>query len=138
MSAVIDSWISDDRVRNHTQPESNARIDQKTRSNIELYRGRSRTLIARRIAELDQEWDVERILEANASLLALSGVVLGATVNKKWLFLSGAVLGFFFLHATQGWCPPLPLLRARGVRTRGEIDEEKFALLQMLENSPSN
>ena len=36
---------------------------------------------------MDHEWDVERVLEVNASTLALSGLVLGVTVNKKWLLM---------------------------------------------------
>jgi hypothetical protein len=28
----------------------------------------------------------------------------------------------------QGWCPPVPLFRPFGVRTRQEIDAERFAL----------
>jgi hypothetical protein len=38
------------------------------------------------------------------------------------------VLGFFAQHAIQGWCPPLPLFRKLGYRTRKEIDKEKYAL----------
>jgi len=38
-------------------------------------------------------------------------------------------------HGLQGWCPPLPLLRRLGIRTRGEIDREKYALKVRLENS---
>jgi hypothetical protein len=82
----------------------------------------------RRIAQLEQEWDVERTLEANAGTLALTGAVLGTTVNRKWFGLTGVVLGFLFQHATSGWCPPLPVLRKLGVRTQAEIDQEKFAL----------
>ena len=32
------------------------------------------------------------------------------------------------LHATHGWYPLLPLLRRLVVRTRDEIDRERFAL----------
>jgi hypothetical protein len=32
------------------------------------------------------------------------------------------------MHAVQGWCPPVPVLRKMGIRTRSEIDREKFAL----------
>jgi hypothetical protein len=138
MNSMTESWTSNDRVRRNTRPESNARIDEQTRYNIERYRGESAGVIARRIDELNREWDIERVLEANASALAFSGVLLGATVDRKWLLLSGAVLGFLFLHATQGWCPPVPLLRARGVRTQGEIDEEKFALREMMGTSTRN
>ena len=42
--------------------------------------------------------------------------------------LPALVTGFLFQHAVQGWCPPVPLFRRMGVRTRPEIDREKFAL----------
>ena len=77
---------------------------------------------------LDKEWDIERVLEVNASTLALTGLILGLTKNRKWLFLLGIVLPFLLQHGLQGWCPPLPLLRRLGIRTRGEIDREKYAL----------
>jgi len=38
------------------------------------------------------------------------------------------VLSFLFQHAVQGWCPPVPVFRRMGVRTRKEIDREKYAL----------
>ena len=68
------------------------------------------------------------MLEANASSLALTGVVLGVLKNRAFLLISGGVLGFLLMHALQGWCPPVPLLRKLGVRTRSEIDREKFGL----------
>jgi hypothetical protein len=37
-------------------------------------------------------------------------------------------MGFLLLHGVQGWRPPVPVLRRIGVRTRSEIDREKFAL----------
>ena len=36
--------------------------------------------------------------------------------------------GVSVMHGLSGWCRPLPLLRNLGVRTRSEIDVEKFAL----------
>lgn len=84
--------------------------------------------IPRRLRELDEEWDIERALEANAATLAFAGSVLGATVNRKWLFLPMAVTGFLLQHAVQGWCPPLPLLRRLGFRTVREIEAERDAL----------
>lgn len=117
----------ENRVRRHTAPAACERIDAKTRQNIRHHASHPAGM-DRRIAELEHEWDVERTLEANASTLALTGAVLGTTVNKKWFWLTGGVLGFLFQHATSGWCPPLPLLRKLGFRTRSEIDREKFAL----------
>ncbi len=40
----------------------------------------------------------------------------------------GLVTGFFFQHALQGWCPPLPILRRMGFRTSADINEERNAL----------
>lgn len=68
------------------------------------------------------------MLEMNASALAFTGVMLGLFVNRKFFAIPCIVLPFLFQHAVQGWCPPIPFLRRRGVRTRREIDAEKFAL----------
>ena len=35
--------------------------------------------------ELDQEWDIERAIQLNASAIAFTGIILGATVDKRWL-----------------------------------------------------
>lgn len=85
-------------------------------------------LIRKRIRKLDKEWDIERVLETNMSILALTGLTLSLFASRYWLLLPGAVLLFFLQHAVQGWCPPIPLFRALGVRTRPEIDREKYAL----------
>jgi hypothetical protein len=120
-----------DRVRSHTKPETLRKIDIATDAMIQFYRSRPKTAILDRIKELEREWDIERILETNASALALAGVVFGIFSSKKWLLLSGAVCGFLLQHAIQGWCPPIPALRKMGVRTLNEINREKFALKAM-------
>ena len=122
-----------DRVRHSTAPEVNREIDRRTNNNIRRYANSSEEVIHRRIEELDQEWDIERTLEVNASALALSGLLLGVTVNRKWLALPGVVLSFLLQHGLQGWCPPLPMLRKMGIRTRSEIDREKYELRALLE-----
>ena len=79
-------------------------------------------------AELDREWDVDRLMESNICLLLFLGVSLGLSVSRKWLLLPALALPFLFQHSVQGWSPVLPLIRRLGVRTRGEIDKEKYAL----------
>jgi len=117
-----------DRVRAHTCEKTNAEIDEKGRRNVHAAaKGPARELSSR-ISKLDQEWDVERVLETNASILALTGTILGLTVNRKFFAIPCAVLAFLLQHALQGWCPPLPILRKFGIRTQREIDEEKYAL----------
>src|SRR6266571_6641136 len=84
--------------------------------------------IARRLCELDAEWDIERAIEANASTLAFAGIVLGAKGSRSWLLLSALVTAFLLQHALQGWCPPVPVLRRLGFRTAHEIERERQAL----------
>ena len=118
----------EDRVRAHTAPEVNARIDDEMRDRLFAYSTCTDAEISARISELDREWDIERYLEIMAPTFALTGLALGFTRDRRWLLLSGGVLSFLVQHAIQGWCPPLALLRRRGVRTRGEIDAERYAL----------
>ena len=118
-----------DRVRANTSEEVNARLDREMRERVESYAARGEAEITRRIWELDREWDMERLLETNASALAGVGVGLAAaTGSRKWLIVPGVVLSFLFQHAVQGWCPPVPVFRRLGVRTREEIDRERYAL----------
>lgn len=117
-----------DRVRANTATEINAKIDRKITESVRFYSGKSEDKITQRIHDLEREWDMERLLETNASALAFTGLVLGVIRNSKWLFLPGIVLPFLLQHAVQGWCPPVPLFRRLGVRTREEIEREKFAL----------
>jgi hypothetical protein len=117
-----------DRVRAKTAPRVNEFIDDRTVEHLCNYVGQSNAAISQRIEELDREWDIERWLETNASSLAFTGLALGITVNRKWFWLPALVLPFLLLHATHGWCPPVPLLRRFGVRTRSEINAEKYAL----------
>jgi hypothetical protein len=128
-SNQIDAGVtSGDRVRRSTPSHLNREIDRQTDRNIRRYIGANREIIRNRIYQLDKEWDIERVLEVNASSLALTGLVLGLTVNKRWLALPGIVLAFLLQHGLQGWCPPVPILRRLGLRTRREIDREKYAL----------
>jgi hypothetical protein len=77
---------------------------------------------------------MERVLETNASALALGGLLLGLFVNRKFFVIPFFVLTFLLQHATQGWCPPVPMFRRRGIRTRKEIDTEKFAIKALRED----
>ena len=130
-----------DRVRANTSDEINQQIDRRIADSIAHYSGSSKSEIDRRIIELEREWDIERWLEMNASALAFAGLILGMTRGKRWLILPSIVLPFLFQHAVQGWCPPVPIFRRLGVRTREEIDREKYALKALrgdFENVRSN
>lgn len=115
------------RVPDHTDPAVNARILDETAHRV-LHYAAHREGIDRRLRQLDREWDIERLLEANAAALAFLGIVLGTVSDRRWFRLSAAVTVFLFQHAVQGWCPPIPVLRRLGVRTSREIEVERIAL----------
>lgn len=117
-----------DRVNRHTVDHVNRRIQQRTEDSIAYYRAHPGE-IGQRLEELDQEWDIERSLEANAASLMLIGSALALTVSRKFFALPVLVSGFLLQHALQGWCPPLPILRRMGFRTAAEINREREALL---------
>ena len=102
-------------------------IRQQIEQNVHRYAAEP-SEIAHRLRELDQEWDIERAIEANAAGIAFTGVLLGAFVNLWWLLLPALVTLFLFQHALQGWCPPVPILRRLGFRTSYEIELERNAL----------
>ena len=127
-SMRINNESEGDRVRRHTSAEKLEQIEEQLERNVRFHGARSEEEISDRISELENEWSMERYLDTNASVIGLTSAVLGLTVNRAWLLLTAAVSGFLLQHAIKGWCPPVPVFRNMGVRTRGEIDREKFAL----------
>ena len=119
-----------DRVPRHTSEDINRRIQQDIRTSVRHYAQHTHE-IPRRLRELREEWDIERAIEANASALAFTGTVLGATGDRRWFALPALVTAFLFQHAIQGWCPPVPVLRRLGFRTAHEIEQERTALMAL-------
>ena len=118
---------TDNRIRSHTAPEINRRIDLAIEESVR-YHAMHPERIDQRLFELEREWDIERALEANAAALAVAGVLMGLMGRRAFYWLPGVVGGFLLQHALSGWCPPVPLLRRLGFRTAGEIHREKYAL----------
>jgi hypothetical protein len=116
-----------DRVRCRTADGVLADLDQRLEERVARYRDADDAEIARRLRELDEEWDIERVLIVNASTLAGLGV-LGGTMRRQVLAFPLLVTGFLLQHGLQGWCPPLAIFRRRGIRTRREIDLERYSL----------
>ncbi|HEY1186102.1 MAG TPA: hypothetical protein VGE74_00535 [Gemmata sp.] len=116
------------RVPEHTADHVNQQIRERTRRNVERVAAQGREAIDRRLRELDEEWDVERTLEANAATITAVGSGLALLVDRRFALVPLVVGSFLLQHAVQGWCPPLPVFRRMGARTQTEIDEERAAL----------
>lgn len=99
------------RVEQHTDGAINDAIRRRTEQRIASVGRQGEAEMNRRLEELDQEWDMERTLEAKAATLALVGLGLGACVNRRFFILPAVVPGFLLQHAVQRWCPSVPIFR---------------------------
>lgn len=118
-----------DRVRANTWPPINERVDRGIQLRLrQAAAWHTPDELSDQIAALDMEWDFERVVEAEASLAGLLGLVLGATVDRRFLAVPAIVAVMLLVHASQGWYPLLPIFRRLGVRTRHEIDRERFGV----------
>lgn len=116
------------RVFLRTDPTINADIRNQTLRNLNIFKNCNPEEVTERIRKLNNEWDTERVLEVNASMLVVLSSYLGIKTSRIWFLLTGAVGVFMLQHAFFGWCPPIPLIRKWGVRTAEEITSEKIAL----------
>lgn len=115
------------RVTEHTAQKVNWQLRHQSEANV-LHCALRPEHIPHRLHDLDQEWDIERAIEANYAVVNMVGVALSA-VNRKWLLLPAIAGGFMIMHTVSGWCPPVPIFRRLGFRTAREIEKERLALL---------
>jgi hypothetical protein len=116
------------RVSENTADSINLKIGRQIEDSVAYHASAGPTAIQQRLEELDKEWDIERVLEANAGGVALVAVLLGLLGNRKFFLFPAVVGGFLLQHAVQGWCPPLPIFRRLGIRSMEEINRERYAL----------
>ncbi|MGN6582993.1 MAG: hypothetical protein ACTHJV_04735 [Rhizobiaceae bacterium] len=112
------------RIRRNSASQA---IQRSMESRLSLYVDHP-DRINRRLSELDREWDVEQVLQTKAGSIGIIGAILAATVDRKWLALPAIAGGFLLLQSLSGSSPPVAVLRHLGVRTRREIEQERYAL----------
>jgi hypothetical protein len=117
-----------ERVALSTPEGLNVRIRRQIEANVDKLASAGPSEIDRRLAQLDEEWDVERIIEVLAPTGTLVWLAMGLRVKRKLLAIPVLIQGFVLFHALKGWLPPLALLRWLGFRTTAEIDQERNAL----------
>lgn len=131
-----------DLVREHTSEASNRRIDLQTQEELDAVSDDADTIRAR-LAELDDEWNVDRALMLNFAILGgLSATLAMRSLARRgklggWGAMFFTQIGFLAHHAIRSWCPPMPVFRRLGFRSAREISAERVALesqLQLLES----
>jgi hypothetical protein len=108
--------------------KATTRIQARTLHDVTSYFDASDDTLSERIQELENEWNLERTIEANAAGLALIGLALGVAADRRFLLLTLLASGCLLQHAISGWCPPLPALHRLGIRSAAEIQHEILAL----------
>ena len=136
-----------DRVRGHTAPAVNQRIDERTEASLAFHSHAPPWAIRRRLADLDREWTVDRVLMANFALVGGAMFLLAArrALGRRRLrrrprwngFLTGLSVQLVFLlnQAVVGWSPPASAVRRLGFRTAREILAERELLERLLARS---
>jgi len=116
------------RVVLNTHEKLNEQVLQRIREKVVTCAQSHPQAIEKRLTELDQEWDTDRLMETTAALTMLVGIGLAAAFSPWWMLLA-AVAGVCLLsHGLFGWDPLLPMYRGWGVRTSLEIDYERYTL----------
>ncbi|MHB1005303.1 MAG: hypothetical protein ACYC3S_06610 [Chloroflexota bacterium] len=77
---------------------------------------------------LDREWDVDRRLHLVYGGGVLVGLILGRR-NRRALMLSAAMGGCAVLAALLDWSPLKAVMQRLGVRTRKQIERERYVTI---------
>lgn len=127
----MESWnrMSTDAVRVHTPERVNRKIDERVERCVRhMAEQMDRPTITRYLGKLETEWDLNRVVTVAMSSVSLLGLLLSARAGRGWKLVSGVAAGLLLQHGLFGFSPMAELIRAMGVRTRREMDLEKFAL----------
>ncbi|HEX6309544.1 MAG TPA: hypothetical protein VFZ69_15205 [Longimicrobiales bacterium] len=128
LARELDEITVADRIRQSTDLRVQGRIDADIIERVACYVDAPSQLLTDRLAALEHEWSIERVLALQSSATALTGILLGALGRRRWTLLALVTSGFLMQHALQGWSPPLALHRRLGFRTQREIDLEVHML----------
>jgi hypothetical protein len=106
----------------------NKSAENRTLDNIRFYGSLGRQGIDERIRALEDEWDVERAVTVGLSGAGVAGLVIGLLGSRVWRLLAWVSLPLLFLFGQHKWKPSEGILKAMGLRSRKEIQDEKYAL----------
>ena len=101
---------------------------EKIAHNVAFYKANPRG-IQTRLEELDEEWDVDKVLQVATGGASIASFWFSLTKTRLWSLVP-AILGAGALHyGITGQSPAADLVRRLGFRTRDEIEGERIALL---------
>lgn len=110
-----------------TTLEKTSNAEKDIQENINHYYHDQQEIEAR-LAALELEMDLETYLETETTALTIAGTILGLTVSRKWFIIPLASSLLILSRIVNRGKKPLPFFERLGLRTRAEIDKEKYAL----------
>lgn len=102
--------------------------ETKTWDNVRFYGSLGKEGLTERIHSLEEEWDMEKFITVGLSGIGVFGLVMGFFGSRVWRLFSWVSLPLLFLYGQDKWKPSNGALKSLGLRSRKEIDEEKYAL----------
>ncbi|MCP3144731.1 hypothetical protein [Pyxidicoccus xibeiensis] len=127
----METWNQNpsDAVRAHTPLLVNRRIDERVEGCVRYMAEKGdRAEMSRYLERLEREWDISRAISVSTAAMSALGLLLGRRDGGGWRVLSAVATSLLLQHGVFGFGPLSEVFRALGVRTRREIDLEKFAI----------
>lgn len=113
--------------------EINQRIERQIEANVGYFKQQDQEAIRARIERLEKEWDIDKTLKTGLTTLAAASAFLSAKSDKKWGLAAGIAGVFMAQQAAFGWSPAFAALRRLEFRTAEEIELERRAMMDLLE-----
>ena len=120
--------IKHDGTKEKHDAEKDTQQKDKTFEQVKDYSHKGKAKISERLEEIENEWDIERMIHLHVSGITITGALLGFLVNKRWFVLPAVAAAVLVLHSLKGMAPQIPLLKKLGFRTREEINRERYSL----------
>lgn len=127
----METWNQNpaDAVRTHASAAVNQRIDAHVERCVRhMAEQEDPSVISRYLETLESEWDLARVVTVATSAISLVGWAVAAPRSRAWTLVGGLTAGLLLQQGLFGFGPLTTLARRWGLRTRREIDLEKFAL----------
>jgi hypothetical protein len=102
--------------------------ESELRNNLRYYGTLGEAGLSERIKDLDQEFDGEAVIATALATAGVGGLLMGALGSRLWRGLVWASLPTLFVVSRKDWRAPESVLRFLGLRSRFDIQEEKYAL----------
>jgi hypothetical protein len=98
------------------------------KDSVRFYGSLGQQAVAERLQSLEDEPDLETVATLAMAGTGILALVFGLMGSRLWRLLAWMALPLIFAHARGRLAAPGDFLKTLGLRSRKEIQEEKYAL----------